>query len=110
MALGPRKEVTMADQMAGCSLRDREASERIAAWAGLIGGSLTGGEPTTGGFALHFAAREGLERELRRLAGLEAECCGTLTFDVRAENGAVSMYVDGPWKETPWLMAMGAVR
>ena len=100
----------MSDPMAGCSLRDREASDRIAAWAALIGESSTGRELTKGGFALHFAGREGLEQELRRLADLEAECCGTLDFDVRARNGSVSMYVNGPWKETPWLMAMGAAR
>ena len=92
----------------GCSLEGEDAGERIAAWSELIGTSLREREMTDDGFALHFEPREGLDRELRRLAELERDCCATLSFEVRSSDDRVTMEVRGSWQETPWRMAMPA--
>ena len=90
----------------GCTLGPEGLPARMAQWTALIGGSLTSREVIDEGFVLHFDADEGVAEELRRLARLESECCGSLSFRVRDGEGTVTMEVTGPWKETPWRMAM----
>ena len=90
----------------GCTLGAEGLPARMAEWSALFGAALTGREVTDDGFVLHFAAEEGVEDELRRLAGLEGECCASLGFRIRGSGNTVSMHVTGPWKETPWRMAM----
>ena len=92
--------------MEGCSLGSEGLPARMAEWSALIGASLREREVIDEGFVLHFAPDEGVGEEVRRLAGLEGECCDSLTFRVRESDGAVTMEVTGPWKETPWRMAM----
>lgn len=90
----------------GCTLGAEGLPERMAEWSALIGASLTRREMTSEGFVLHFAGEEGVAQEVGRLAGLEAECCASLEFRVHDTGDAVTMEVTGPWKETPWRIAM----
>ena len=90
----------------GCTLGSEGLPARMAEWSALIGESLTSREIIRGGFVLHFAAAEGVAEEVRRLAGLEGECCASLEFRVHDTGDVVTMEVTGPWKETPWRMAM----
>ena len=90
----------------GCTLGPEGLPARMAEWSALIGGSLRAREVIDEGCVLHFNADEGVADELRRLAALEGECCASLTFRVRDREEAVILEVTGPWKETPWRMAM----
>ena len=89
-----------------CTLGAEGLPARMAEWGALLGASLTSRELTQNGFMLHLAAGDGVAEELRRLAGLEEECCASLEFRVHDTGDAVTMEVTGPWKETPWRMAM----
>ena len=90
----------------GCTLGAEGLPARMAEWSALFGRALTGRERTADGFALQFAAHEGVAGELRRLSELEAECCASLEFRVRETGSGVTLEVMGPWEETPWRMAM----
>lgn len=90
----------------GCTLGSEGLPARMAEWSALFGAALRDRQLRQDGFVLLFAADEGVEEELRRLAGLEAECCASLEFRVHDTGDAVTMEVTGPWEETPWRMAM----
>jgi hypothetical protein len=90
-----RSEVPVA-----CSLSAGRLSERRAAWARLDERALREARPTDTGFLLVYTADTEVERELRELSLLEAECCafaewnvtphgGELVLDVRAEGAGI---------------------
>jgi hypothetical protein len=90
-----RSEVPVA-----CSLSAGRLSERRAAWARLDASALRDYLATDTGVRLVYTADTEVERELRELSLLEAECCafaewkvtrhgGELVLDVRAEGAGI---------------------
>lgn len=66
-----------------CSLQPAELSDRRAVWERLCERALRERRPAASGMQLVFAAREGVEEELRELARLEARCCSFAEWRVR---------------------------
>jgi hypothetical protein len=79
-----------------CSLGAGELDKRRARWQALGEDALVEAVLTLDGARQTYRAEPAVERELRELVRLEAECCPFLDFDIaRGEQGLV-LRVSGP--------------
>ena len=85
-----------AEPRIACSLRPTELSDRRALWERLSERALRKRRPIPGGMQLVFAARRGVEVELRELARLEAQCCSFADWKVQRRGEEVVLDVTAP--------------
>jgi hypothetical protein len=76
-----------------CSLPAGQMDERRARWKALADRAFLERALLPTGVRLSFMAEEGVEEELRALAGLERECCAFATFRVTPGRSAVTLDV-----------------
>jgi len=89
--------MTRAVPPVACSLQSAELADRRVVWERLCERALLQRSPVANGLQLVFAAREGVEAELRELARLEAECCAFADWKVqrRAEGVVLDVIASG---------------
>jgi hypothetical protein len=68
-----------------CALTSADLAEQRAKWERLMAQAMTDRVPTADGVCLRFGAEPGVERELRRLAAVENECCPWAEWAVRTD-------------------------
>ena len=79
-----------------CSLDASDASRRRERWLALAERALIGAERTPAGARHTYRAERSVERELRELIELEAECCPFLEFELSSSDGALLLDIRGP--------------
>jgi hypothetical protein len=68
-----------------CSLGFVGLAAQARRWERLTNQAMTEREETASGLRLRFRAEPGVEKELRRLADAENQCCSWATWTVRTE-------------------------
>lgn len=94
---------TAAPLPIACSLAGGAMADRFSQWRSLARRALAGRESHPEGAVLHYRALPGVERELRRLVALEADCCAFLAFSIEADGVRVRLTVTGPAEATPLI-------
>lgn len=89
-----------------CVLTPGALADRRRAWQGLADRALAAKRPTPQGVQLTYATQEGVEAQLRELAGLEAECCAWATWVVRGNGEQVVLEVTAPPEAVEVLQSM----
>jgi hypothetical protein len=79
-----------------CSLAAADRERRAALVAELATDALVGREREAMTLVLRFGTAEGVERRVRALAALEAECCPFLAIAVDANASEVVLRIAGP--------------
>jgi hypothetical protein len=77
-----------------CSLAGADRERRAALVAQLATDALVGRERDVATLVLRFRTTDGVERRVRALAALEAECCPFLAIAVHASPSEVVMRMD----------------
>ncbi len=95
-----------AEPRAGCTLQPPELSDRLVAWKRLSECALRERRPTASGMQLVFYAEQGVERELRELARLEADCCSFADWKVERREDALVLDVTAPPERVPAVRAL----
>jgi hypothetical protein len=81
------------DVAIACSLGAAQRADRRALWDTLAGAALTVPRPTADGVEHHYSASDEVERQLRRLARLEGECCSFAEWRVRRQGDELVLTV-----------------
>jgi len=99
-------------EQVACTLSDGQLSERRRRWQELAGRAFVERTEPPVGLRLAFRADDGVEAELRELAGLERKCCAFADWsvsgsvlDVTAESDEAVAAVHGMFRS---LAASGA--
>jgi hypothetical protein len=79
-----------------CSLAAADRERRAALIAQLVAEALVDCERDGTTLVLRFRVAEGVERRVRALAALEAECCPFLAIAVDANPSEVVLRIDAP--------------
>jgi hypothetical protein len=79
-----------------CKLSGDEFAERTARWRTLAEHGLITAEKTDRGAVQRYRWDEPVERELRELIALEAECCSFLDLRVERQADELVLEVTGP--------------
>jgi hypothetical protein len=82
-------------QQVACTLDSGRMAERRGRWEELADGSFVERVETADGLRLVFRRDDGVDAELRKLAGLERECCAFATWKVSVAGGVVRLDVKG---------------
>jgi hypothetical protein len=79
-----------------CSLSGDSKVARRQAWQRLSDRYLRARRATAEGMELTFSDREGVEKQLRELAALEADCCSFAEWRVRRTDGVLRLEITAP--------------
>jgi len=82
-----------AEPRIACSLQPTELSDRRAVWQRLAERALRKQRPSRDGVQLVFHAEEGIERQLRDLTRLEAQCCSFADWKIQRRGEDVVLDV-----------------
>lgn len=92
------------DRGASCTLDDQAAAQRNAELADVIERGLRHrGRTPEGVVRLVFINKEGMEADIRALAGRESECCGFFSFDVDVRDDDIVLQVAAPDDKSNYL-------
>jgi hypothetical protein len=91
-----RENVDRLDETIDCSLDAESFGERAEEWMSLARGSLLKLRRDGDRVILTFAGEERVEKELRRLAELEAACCSFLAFSISRADGQIQAEITVP--------------
>ena len=89
-----------------CTLRPTELGDRRAAWERLSERALRERQPIPLGVRLVFAGNDEVERELRHLARLEADCCSFADWKVTRRGEGIVLDVTAPGEAVTALRAL----
>ena len=89
-----------------CTLGAPDLRERRLEWEALLSGALLRIARTPEGVVLDLRNQPDGEREVRRLALLEAECCAFASWQVRADGDGLSLEVTAEPDAVPAVHAM----
>jgi len=92
-----------------CSLPQPDVVDRRAAWARLGERALRESRPAAAGVRLTYAALPGVERELRELTRLEADCCAFAEWRVERNENEVILEVEAEGAGSDAVQAMFGV-
>jgi len=76
-----------------CTLSSADLAAQAGRWQELIARAMTGRTETTDGLRMSFRPEPGVEKELRKLAAAENECCGWAAWAVEANAEATVLDV-----------------
>ena len=79
-----------------CTLGPEELAQRARNWEAAARRGSVRREAGAGRAVLRYHGPPDLEAELRRLVGLESQCCGFLAFDVARDGDDIVLTVSGP--------------
>jgi hypothetical protein len=82
-----------------CSLEQADLAERQDEWLRLAGHAHVEVHTTKDGLRLRFHRRPDVEREVRRLAQLERQCCAFADWNVQTANDQVTLDVTAATEE-----------
>ena len=89
-----------------CTLGAPDLRERRLEWEALLSRALLRLVRTPEGVVLELRSESEVEREVRRLALLEAECCAFASWDVRGDATGLSLEVTAGPKAVSAVHAM----
>ena len=92
------------DRGTSCTLDDQAAARRNAEFADVIARGLRHrGRTPEGVVRLVFINKQGMEADIRALAGRESECCGFFSFDVDVSDDDIVLQVAAPDDKAEYL-------
>jgi hypothetical protein len=82
-----------------CTLTAEELAERVRDWSAVGSRALLDRHAEDGRSLLRYRGDAGIREELRRLIGLEGQCCAFLTFDLAEQETDLVLTISGAGAE-----------